>query len=64
MNQISFHPDWQIHNDFFNKPIMTRNIIRVNPGGSQQGFLRCFADGLNQSLVSSVAQANLIHSVT
>ena len=25
-------------------------------GGSEQGFRRSFADGLNQSLVSSVAQ--------
>ena len=25
--------------------------------GPEQGFRRCFADGLNQSLVSSVAQA-------
>ena len=27
-------------------------------GGPEQGFQRCFADGLNQSLVSSEAQAN------
>ena len=27
-------------------------------GGPEQGFQRCFADGLNQSLVSSAAQAN------
>ena len=26
-------------------------------GGTEQGFRRCFADGLNQSLVSSVTQA-------
>ena len=26
-------------------------------GGLEQGFRRCFADGLNQSLVSSVTQA-------
>ena len=25
--------------------------------GPEEGFQRCFADGLNQSLVSSVAQA-------
>ena len=53
---ISFHPpDWQIDNGFFNRPIMTHTQI---PGeGPQQGFWRSFADGLNQSLVSSVAQA-------
>ena len=28
--------------------------------GPEQGFRRCFADGLNQSLVSSVAQARLV----
>ena len=27
-------------------------------GGAQQGFRHCFADGRNQSLVSSVGQAN------
>ena len=27
--------------------------------GQKLGFWRCFADGLNQSLVSSVAQARL-----
>ena len=27
-------------------------------GGPEQGFQRCFADGLSQSLVSSEAQAN------
>ena len=29
-------------------------------GGLEQGFWRCFVDGLNQSLVSSVAQARFL----
>ena len=47
--------------DFFSKPIMARTQILVHRWGSQQeqGFRRCFADGLNQSLVSSVQQANI-----
>ena len=48
--RISFQSDWQINNGFFNRP---------NPGtqrGPEQRFRRCFANGLNQSLVSSVAQ--------
>ena len=32
-------------------------------GGSEQGFRLCFADGLNQSLVSSVAQARPLHDL-
>ena len=31
--------------------------------GPELGFWRCFADGLNQSLVSSVAQARLLHDL-
>ena len=27
--QISFHPDWQIHKGFFNKPIMVHTQILV-----------------------------------
>ena len=52
--RISFQSDWQIDNGFWNRP--------ANPGtqlgGAQQRFRSCFADGLNQSLVSSVARAN------
>ena len=29
----------------------------------EQGFRRCFADGLNQSLVSSVAQAECVADI-
>ena len=28
-------------------------------GGAEQGFWRCFADGLNKSFVSSVAQTTI-----
>ena len=54
-----FHPDWQIDNGFFKRPIMLRTQIRIHRWGPEQGFRRYFADGLNQSLVSSVAQARL-----
>ena len=46
---VSFHLDWQIDNDIFNRPIMERTQILV----------RFFADGINQSLVSSVTHARL-----
>ena len=56
--RISFQPDWQIDNGFFNKPIMVcTQIVRFTGGCPEQGFQRCFAVGLNQSLVSSVEQA-------
>lgn len=39
---------------------MVRTQILVNKsGGPEQGFQRCFADGLTRSLVPSVAQAKL-----
>ena len=50
--RISFHPDWQIDNGFFNRPVMTRTQILKHTDDPEQGFQRCFADGLNQSLVS------------
>ena len=44
---------------------MARTQILVHEVGAfpQQGFWRCFADGLNQTLVSTVAQvrASLQH---
>ena len=49
---ISFHPDWQINDGFFKE---TKNGAYSNPGTQ---VVRCLADGLNQSLVSSVAQTN------
>ena len=36
---------------------MARTQILVHSWGPEQGFRRCFADGLNQSLVLSAAQA-------
>ena len=42
-------------------PIMARTQILVHRGeggGAEQGFRRRFADGVNESLVSSVAQAS------
>ena len=36
---------------------MARLQILVHRWGPEQGFLRCFADGLGQSLVSSAEQA-------
>ena len=53
--RISFYLVWQINNGIFNRPIMMQTQILVNRW--EQGFQRCFADGLNQSLVSSAAQA-------
>ena len=41
--------------DFFSKPIMGPTQV----GAPEQGFRRCFAEGLNQSLVSSVQQAKI-----
>ena len=42
-------PDRQIDNGFFNRPIMARTQIPVHRWGPEQGFRRCFVDGLNQS---------------
>ena len=51
--RISFNLDGKL--------TMTNPGAYANPGtqdgGEEQGFRRCFADGLNQSLVSSAAQA-------
>ena len=35
---------------FFNRPILARTQILVPRWGPEQGYRRCFADGLNQSL--------------
>ena len=54
-----------IDNVFINRPIMARSQILVHRWGpAEQGSQRCFADGLNQSLVSSVAQGARIVAVT
>ena len=53
--QISLRADWQIDNGFFNAAI-TWHIHLYSGCCLEQGFQRCFADGLNQSLVSPVAQ--------
>ena len=38
---------------FFNWPIVVRTQIWVPAGSPEQGFRRCFADGVNQSFISS-----------
>ena len=38
---------------------MPRTQIEFTEGGLEQGFRRGFADGLDESLVSSVAQATV-----
>ena len=42
--RISFHPDWQIDNGLFNRPIMTRTQILKHTGDPEQGFQCCFTD--------------------
>ena len=42
----------------FKGPIMACTQILVNRWDPEQGFWHCFPDRLDQSLVSSVAQAN------
>ena len=45
---------------FFNWPIVARTQIWIHTGSPEQGFRRCFADGVNQSLISSARRlANL-----
>ena len=58
--RISLHPDWQIDRSFF-LTSQSWCVIKswYTGGGPEQGFWRCFADGLDQSLVSSVAQARV-----
>ena len=55
--QISLQHDWQICYTFFNGPIMARTQILVHRWGPRTRFWHCFADGLNQSLVSFLVQA-------
>ena len=55
--RISYHPHWQIVNRFL---IGQPYGAYSNPGTQAvgaEGFHRCFAEGLNQSSVSSVTQA-------
>ena len=61
--RIFFRPDWK-NNNFFSTSQSWR-VFKSSyiGGGSEQGFRLCFADGLNQSLVSSVAQARLLHDL-
>lgn len=59
---ISFRPFWQNDNGFFQQP---NHGTYSNPGTQvactvEQGFWHCFTDKLNQSLVSSVAQAIIL----
>ena len=54
------HPDCQIDNSSFNRPIMACYSVKqilIHRWGPEQGFLNCFTDGLNQSLFSAMAQA-------
>ena len=53
----SIQPDLQIHNGFFTRLIIARTQILEHRWGPEEGSCHCFADGLNQSLVPSVAQA-------
>ena len=55
-----FYSTWLANRQWlYNGPIMARTHILVHRwgGGLEQGFWRSFADGLNQSLTLSVAQA-------
>jgi len=36
--EISFNPDWQIDNGFFNKPIIVRSQILVHSEGAQNKY--------------------------
>ena len=55
--RIFVQPDWQIDNNFFNRPIMARSQQSwYTCGDPEQGFRQCFADERNQSLLLSVAQ--------
>ena len=53
---ISLQPDWQTNNGIFNRPIMVQTPILVHSWGPEQGFWCCSVDGLNRSLLPSVAQ--------
>ena len=61
--RISFQSDWQIDNGLSSE---ANHGAYSNPGTQvrdpEQGFRRYFEDGLNQSLVSSVAQAMQSHA--
>ena len=55
--RISFQPDWQFQQANYE---LRRVLKSLYTGWSLDwGFRRCFADGRNRSLVSSVAQATL-----
>ena len=53
----SFQLDCPINNGFLTGQSWGVLKSRYTGGSLEQGFWRCFADGLNQSLVLSVAQA-------
>ena len=55
--RISFHPDWQNDDGFSNTPIMASTQVWEHRWDPEKWFQHCFADGLDQSLVFSVAQA-------
>ena len=54
---ISFHTDWKNNNGFFNSQSWRVLKSWYTCEGLEQEFRGCFTGGLNQSLVSSVAQA-------
>ena len=55
--QISLQPDWRSRQTK-QRPFLTGQSWRIlksgyTAGSPEQGFRRCFADGVNQSLISS-----------
>ena len=57
--RIFLQPDWQIDDIVFEQA-KSWHVLKswYTAGGPEQGFLRCFADRHNRSLVLSVAQAS------
>ena len=61
--RIPLQPDWRSRQTK-QRPFLTGQSWRVlksgyTAGSPEQGFRRCFADGVNQSLISSVRR--LVH---
>ena len=50
--QISFQPDLQIDNGYFNKPIMAHTEILVHMVGARDKHFGAVSDGLNQTFNS------------
>ena len=60
MSQFSLQPDWQMDNGFFNSPVLACTQILVHMWGPRTRILQT---DLTQSLVPSVAQANIYQGV-